>query len=993
MAAIGAEPEVVIADSYGQGDGLNRFVLTLAGSQEPMAVESQGVRASVDEVSGETSTPGAEQKALSMERFKAAQGQWGPGSIVAFNNRVYYVVDDNAIDVSSDSQGEVLKVSEIPKEDLAKPAPMSPSVTPVEESQEEPQETVALPSPLTYPAPSDDALAALSARSGVVSVQVLNTNEVLVSSTLTLDEVKSFPEVSGVRESVEVPVFDVKPNDPMYASYAWSLNNTGSNAYQQTATAGSDISAEVGWSIAQGQDTIIAVIDTGFDSDHPDLAGSLWSNPTEACGKVDTNSNGKAGDCHGWNFYKNSSDVDNSNLGSHGTSVSGVAAARINNAEGSVGVAPKAKIMPLVIGGGETVNMELAAEAIRYAADNGANVINASFGGTFSGQVLNELSAAIDYAAAKGVLTVAAAGNDAKDRDANPVYPASMTNPGVLTVGSTDASDRMAATSAYGKTAVDMFAPGEKVFTTWNDGGYRLVSGTSIAAPHVAGAAALYHSARPGIDAETLKAMLLSDSDKLSALGAKSVSGGRLNVGKIQAAGSNPNENVSYSFTAMNHEAGSQSPKVIYNSTASNGSYSVKLGLAMNYENEIWAVSGEDVTLNGVTLTTNDLGEVTFDLGTKTHLPSGEFTPGLTLGEGQYALTAQIIKNDAPMTRPYAAPLNVTSKGDTTPPGGGEPSPEPSAPGATDPTPEPSQPGTPNPTPSVKPTTPATEPTPKPSAPTTNPPAEPNEPGTPNPTPSVKPTTPPAEPTPKPSAPGVTEPTPKPSQPGTPNPTPSVKPTTPTTEPTPKPSVTPSEPTPKPTTPPSSGGPSAPGVKDYDQVGDFKVTSISPTNVGLEGGETVTITGLSLESGVSVRVGATRNAKVIISNSSTVMFTAPSAVAGTYDVTVYKNGKSSVLSNALSYSDKSAPIAPSDPTPGPTEPGTGNPSPTTPNPTPSVKPTNPTGPGGNDGEVPSQPNATKVGPNGERLVRNDALSSLAGLWSIDCKTTCSGAQV
>ena len=133
----------------------------------------------------------------------------------------------------------------------------------------------------------------------------------------------------------------------------------------------------------------------------------------------------------------------------------------------------------------------LGAEAIPYAADHGAHVVNASWGGSVGGSALTALRSAVAYAASKGVLVVAATGNDGTDRDTSAVYPASLTESNVLTVGSSTAADRASGFSAYGATSVDLFAPGELVFTTWNDGSYRLVSGTSIASPQVAAAYAL----------------------------------------------------------------------------------------------------------------------------------------------------------------------------------------------------------------------------------------------------------------------------------------------------------------------------------------------------------------------------------------------------------------------------------------------------------------------------------------------------------------------
>ncbi len=240
---------------------------------------------------------------------------------------------------------------------------------------------------------------------------------------------------------------------------------------------------------------------------------------------MDTDGNGKAGDCHGWNFTTDSADVDNGAYGTHGAGVAGAVGARTGNGHGTAGVAPGVTIMPLVIGSGGGVDVVLGAEAIRYAADHGADVVNASWGGAFGGWALDNLRSAVAYAASKGVVVVVAAGNDARDRDTSPVHPASLTEPNVVTVGSSTASDSRSDFSAWGAASVDLFAPGTIVFTTWNDGGYRLINGTSIASPQVAGAVALYRQAMPTATPEQLRQALLEDVNPVAALAGTSVTG------------------------------------------------------------------------------------------------------------------------------------------------------------------------------------------------------------------------------------------------------------------------------------------------------------------------------------------------------------------------------------------------------------------------------------------------------------------------------------
>src|SRR5919202_1259895 len=225
-----------------------------------------------------------------------------------------------------------------------------------------------------------DAATALDALPGVVNAQRLSDGRTLVATDgLPPAELQRVPGVAAVEVSPSVPVM-ASVTDPYWPNYGWNLDNTGSNAYAQSAVADADTDAPDGWPVSTGSPVVVAVVDTGYHTDHPDLQGALWTNPDCA---------GRVGDCHGWNFTTNSPDVDNGSYGTHGTSVAGVIAARAGNGEGSAGVAPGVQVMPLVIGSGENVDVYLGAEAIRYAADHGASVVNASWGGSFSGPALD----------------------------------------------------------------------------------------------------------------------------------------------------------------------------------------------------------------------------------------------------------------------------------------------------------------------------------------------------------------------------------------------------------------------------------------------------------------------------------------------------------------------------------------------------------------------------------------------------------------------------
>ena len=255
----------------------------------------------------------------------------------------------------------------------------------------------------------------------------------------------------------------------------YNLANNGSNANSRTETRpvrGDDVAAPAGWTASTGRGQVIAVLDTGYETSHPELVGALWTNPNQPCGAADTDGDGLAGDCHGWNFYAGNPGIDGdgsagsdgSPNNSHGTGVASLAAGRVDNGAGNAGVAPDATVMPLVVGSGEAVSLTAAAQAIHYAADHGATVINGSWGGGGGASLLQE---AIDYANSKGVLVVVAAGNDNKNRDTVPLYPASLHAQNLIVVGASTPSDTRTSFSGYGAGSVDLFAPGDLVPTAW----------------------------------------------------------------------------------------------------------------------------------------------------------------------------------------------------------------------------------------------------------------------------------------------------------------------------------------------------------------------------------------------------------------------------------------------------------------------------------------------------------------------------------------------
>jgi subtilisin family serine protease len=207
-------------------------------------------------------------------------------------------------------------------------------------------------------------------------------------------------------------------------------------------------------------------------------------------------------DWRGWDFVNNDNDPSNDN--GHGTHVAGTIGAVGDNGVGITGVSQQVRLMGLkFIGADGSGTAADAVSAILYAAANGADVTNNSYGGDGFSQAMFD---AIQTADSRDSLFDAAAGNDFSDNDAEPVYPAGYDVPNVVSVAASDADDDLAWFSNYGRAAVDLVAPGMNVFSTSAGGGYRFDSGTSMAAPHVAGAAALAQAAFPSASDVGLKA-------------------------------------------------------------------------------------------------------------------------------------------------------------------------------------------------------------------------------------------------------------------------------------------------------------------------------------------------------------------------------------------------------------------------------------------------------------------------------------------------------
>jgi len=383
------------------------------------------------------------------------------------------------------------------------------------------------------------------------------------------------PTFSGL-ESLEQRLFcSTTPNDPAFRNQFGLLNSAATAAWDTTTGSAA---------------TVVADIDTGVEYTHPDLYENIWINndeiPSAVKSKlvdsdkdgvitfydlnnsankglvtdvnkngyidagdllapvskggwddgVDGDKNGYVDDIIGWDFANN----DNNPLDhdGHGTHTAGIIGAMGNNGIGVSGVDWKVSMMALKIfdDKGNAASDAVIAKAIRYSVDEGAKVSNNSWGSSF-GSTGDVLYQAINYAKSKGDLFVAAAGNDGANNDFSRwrAYPASYDLSNIISVAASDTSTNLAYFSNYGKTSVDLAAPGTNILSTYLNGSYKSFSGTSMATPFVTGTIALTLSANPNLTADQIKINLLNATDKNYYLANASVSGGELDIANAVA--------------------------------------------------------------------------------------------------------------------------------------------------------------------------------------------------------------------------------------------------------------------------------------------------------------------------------------------------------------------------------------------------------------------------------------------------------------------------
>lgn len=331
---------------------------------------------------------------------------------------------------------------------------------------------------------------------------------------------KLYPSVEYVEKN---GVHHLLTDDPLY-DQQWALYNSSNRC---------DIHTQEAWAISTGDsDIVVAVIDSGIIRNHEDLQANIWTNPNETSDSQDNDQNGFVDDIYGWDFVSNDADnTDDFYPAYHGTHVAGIIGAEANNDQGISGVCWDVKLMALKILDDDGVGTDARIiNAIDYATANGAFLTNNSYGG---GPESSSIKAAITRAQNRNRLFVAAAGNNpygaGTNNDTNPIYPASYDNANIVSVLATTDEDDKAGFSMYGQNSVDLGAPGVDIVSTKLNG-YHSLDGTSMAAPHVTGAAALALGVCPGLVYGRLKDLIVDGADYVSDLNNKCVAEGRLNA-------------------------------------------------------------------------------------------------------------------------------------------------------------------------------------------------------------------------------------------------------------------------------------------------------------------------------------------------------------------------------------------------------------------------------------------------------------------------------
>ena len=457
----------------------------------------------------------------------------------------------------------------------------------------------------------------------------INSFVIRIAPNLTMQDAGEFLRaLPGVRY--------VEPN---YLAFAFATPNDPSFSQQYGPQR---IQANLAWDIWQPQRTVyIAIIDTGIDSNHPDLTN-----------KMRRHSNGMV---YGWNTLNNTTNALDDN--GHGTHCAGIAAAEINNGVGIAGVAAwnpnvansraYVQLMPVkVLSSSGSGSLDAVARGITWAADNGAHILSLSLG---AGSGAQQLQDAVNYAWTRGCLVVVAAGNGGSS---SPQYPAFYTNS--IAVAATDANDQLASFSQFGSW-VDIAAPGVNILATYPNNQYRSLSGTSMACPHVAGAAAVLWSHNPSLTNAQLRSALETNVDPYQPYNGRTIApnAGRLNVYRaLQAVGGGGPTQPSLSSLSLNPTSvvggNSSTGTVTLTAPAPSGGFVVNLS-----SNTSVATVPSTVTVPA--------GATSANFTVSTQAVSSTTSVTITASAGGVSRTATLTVNPAPSVTLQSLTISPTS--------------------------------------------------------------------------------------------------------------------------------------------------------------------------------------------------------------------------------------------------------------------------------------------------------------------------------------------
>jgi thermitase len=360
---------------------------------------------------------------------------------------------------------------------------------------------------------------------------VLEASEKSTQSLMV--QLKHFPEVVYVEPNFIYKAIS-SAVDPLYEKL-WGLTNTGSNEPDRNGgssgsvgIAGADINAQKAWGITKGsKNVVIAVIDTGIDYNHEDLKGNIWINTKEIAGNnKDDDGNGYVDDIHGWNaFAKNGNPMDGN---AHGTHCAGTIGAKHGNGVGVAGVMNEVSLMAVKFLSDEgSGNLADAVVAIDYATKMNVDIMSNSWGGGGFSQALDD---SIKAAKNKGILFVAAAGNDGTNNDSAPHYPSNYDVENVVSVAAHTNQDTLASFSCFGKRTVHVAAPGHNILSTTPGNAYKVFSGTSMATPHVSGVLGLFIAQEGRQNVKVVRDRLMATTVPSGAYRKSTMAGGRVDA-------------------------------------------------------------------------------------------------------------------------------------------------------------------------------------------------------------------------------------------------------------------------------------------------------------------------------------------------------------------------------------------------------------------------------------------------------------------------------